>query len=239
MNIYPLVLFPTLSVDPEKMDSRRSLPLIMALMKNTIIRGLNNIYRIASMSKMTPRHPDFRAFIEYVTRFCGMLQLHFKGDVLFFTQKNSNGISLSDILSPSCIPSIRVVEKDVDLLMETIGHFGRDSMLDRLESLGRTIADQMNSQLASVNCERLISVYSDQVFRGMIISNMNWFGANSDISFLLPFIVTHHDPNTSPHWPTFTGEGRKAFPELVHTHSSCWKFALFHPSSRKRQLWKA
>ncbi|KAI6007664.1 hypothetical protein F5J12DRAFT_829720 [Pisolithus orientalis] len=82
----------------------------------------------------------------------------------------------------------------------------------------------------------------------MPLANIEWFASHSDMTFLLPFVISHHDPNTS-YWPPVQEQGMQALPVLLKAHeervsvsmalfpfhalsSRCWQFAPFDPLTR-------
>jgi hypothetical protein len=160
---------------------------------------------------MTQIHPEFPAFLEYANCFCDMLRLHFRGkplvlfpssalnravgDVVFFTQKNDNGICLDTILSPSCIPSTKVISDAIENLRASLVHFDRSNVLKNLNVLGHTVINQMNSQvrvwydpqsvsatkiasqLVGLNYEKVIPVFSEESFKAMVLSTVILFSS--------------------------------------------------------------
>jgi hypothetical protein len=91
-----------------------------------------------------------------------------------------------------------------------------------LSSQNRGLFFSSSGQVESIQGEYLIKAYSEAQMRAMI-------EAQSDISILLPFCMSHHDKKTSKYWPTIPAEGLAALPELVKAHPSRWIFAPFDP----------
>jgi len=50
------------------------------------------------------------------------------------------------------------------------------------------------------------------------IGSVNRISECSDMSFLLPFILSHHDHTTSTHWPNIPEHGIKMLPSLMLSH---------------------
>ncbi|KIK09308.1 hypothetical protein K443DRAFT_651346 [Laccaria amethystina LaAM-08-1] len=244
-------LLPIISDDLASLDPRLALRYQNTFMKNALIRGLNIIYLAASTIN-DGEHPNFREFTEYAHMVCGMIKLHLRGDDVFFTTPNSDGQTLTDILGEDCtLPS--TIALQISSLDEIIQRWNKcpssytpSELLDILENVEEPIVTGMrkqvilssqnrglffssSGQVESIQGEYLIKAYSEAQMRAMIEGNVFWLAAQSDISILLPFCMSHHDKKTSKYWPTIPAEGLAALPELVKAHPSRWIFAPFDP----------
>jgi len=52
--------------------------------------------------------------------------------------------------------------------------------------------------------------------------------ACSDMTFLLPFILSHHDRTTSAHWPDIHEDGIAMIPALILSHPGYVHFSCTH-----------
>ncbi|KIJ65771.1 hypothetical protein HYDPIDRAFT_109780 [Hydnomerulius pinastri MD-312] len=234
-NSYPLPLLPSTSVDINAIDSREALPCLMAFMKNTLIRGLNRIF--AFSPQVSASDPKLAPFLDYSRSVIKLLDLNLQGDYIFFTS-NSAGESLEKALGPACNPDFIRVRDQLAALDDVLGEWIKNYSLYSVDSLreyltfGPLMVSCMQSQLRALAFERISAAVSDKDLREMIQVNVEWFASQSDISFLLPFVISHHDPSTSPYWPTVHEQGTEALPSLLKQHQECWQFAPLDPLTR-------
>ncbi|KAH7907881.1 hypothetical protein BJ138DRAFT_1158960 [Hygrophoropsis aurantiaca] len=234
---YPLATLPSIADNLDDIDSRKALPYLMAFMKNTFIRALNNVYQAAPL---IPKDPAIiRAFLDYIKCICALLQTHLDGDHLFFTS-TSCGVPLVKAIGPACNPDTLPIKDSLAQLTRVIVSWNENprayspDVLRSAVGFGLRLARDMKAQLASLTFDRLSSAVSDKNLRDMIRDNVEWFAAKSDITFLLPFVISHHDSSTSRHWPPIHDQGLQALPNLVQEHAGCWRFAPVDPLTRER-----
>ncbi|KAH7921286.1 hypothetical protein BV22DRAFT_1038858 [Leucogyrophana mollusca] len=238
---YPLPALPSVPEDLDSIDSRKALPYVMAFMKNTLIRALNNIYRAAPL--LATDGANIRAFLEYVRCVCTLLRVHLEGDHLFFTS-TAHGLPLTTTVGPACNPDDLSIHDSLTQLNATLTTWSQDpavlysaDALRQALAFGPHLVNCMQTQLAALSFDSLSSAISDKDLREMIRDNVEWFASNSDTSFLLPFVISHHDSNTSPHWPTIHEQGLKALPTLMREHAGCWQFAPIDPMTKQANSW--
>ncbi|TFK44464.1 hypothetical protein BDQ12DRAFT_18561 [Crucibulum laeve] len=235
----PLKLFPTIPDELEAMDSRLALRYQNIFMKNTLIRGLNTVHEVAP--QINPSHPLFQAFMEYAEIVGDMVRLHLEGDEVFFITFNGSGRSLFDILGEECNPNDFKIGDQLKALRQVINRWQEDqstyvpaTLQEHIQHLNSTLSTKFWDQINKVKSEYLVSVVSDERLRTMIQDNVIWLVTHSDMTILLPFILSHHDSKTSAHWPSVTEEGMAAMPELLKVHEGCWKFAPFDPITKQQ-----
>ncbi|KAF8070374.1 hypothetical protein FPV67DRAFT_1016960 [Lyophyllum atratum] len=239
--MFPLPLFPTVAVDLEGMDSRSSVQHMNTFMKNTLIRGVNNIYQTAphvnNKSLVDP-------FLRYAIIVCDMLSLHLQGDQMFFTKGNAQNKSLVDFLGitapyateSSALQNIlkHMLEK-LHSWTKTPGAYSYVDLQLSLKVLGTPMLQSMASQRNALNKDSLMKFVAEAELRDMITDNLIWLASHSDMSLLLPFVLSHHDPATSEHWPNVAPEGLGLVPDFVHKDLACWGFAPIDPITRQKR----
>lgn len=207
----------------------------MAFMKNAFIRALNHVYETSF--QLQPGDSRVQHFIHYAKSAIELLRVHMEGDCLFFTTC-TEGQSLVEALGPTCCPDAEHVIEALVTLSDTLAKwmknpnsYSADVLRDHL-SFGHILVACMHAQIDYLSFHRLSATISDADLRQMIHTNVEWFASNSDISFLLPFVISHHDPSTSSYWPPIRKEGIEALPVLLKAHEDCWQFAPFDPLTK-------
>jgi len=220
------------------MDSRQSLVHQNILMKNTLIRALNRINELAPL--IPSSHPSFLPFLNYVGFSVDMLLLHLEGDATFFGSPNVNGKSLQSYLGPNSNPptvwlqdNLKDLRKELRGWNEAPGEYTAKILQENL-TFGPKWVALIEKQAESMSADRLTEAISDDELRALIKDNIQWLAGNSDISVLLPFVVSHHDPITSKYWPALTPEGQAGLSDIAQLHSECWAFAPFYITGELR-----
>ncbi|KAI6046414.1 hypothetical protein EDC04DRAFT_2558078 [Pisolithus marmoratus] len=232
---YPLPLLPTLSCDIYAIDSREALPCLMAFMKNAFIRALNHVYAISV--RFSSGDPRILHFMQYAKSVVELLQVHLEGDRLFFSA-DFDGQALTDILGPDCYPDFSGVTEALITLGGVLTQWIKvpstysASVLREHLHFGFSMVLLMEAQMKYLTFERTSAAVSDDDLRRMIHANIEWFTSHSDMSFLLPFVISHHDPSTSSYWPPVQEQVIQALPTLLKEHEECWQFAPFDPLTR-------
>jgi len=94
----------------------------------------------------------------------------------------------------------------------------------------------MAKQRKALDKDSLMKFSAEAELRDMTTGNLNWLASHSDMSVLLPFVLSHHDPATSAHWPSVAPEGLKLVPDFVNKDPMCWKFAPVDPVTQQRHF---
>ncbi|KAG0694746.1 hypothetical protein DFH29DRAFT_814997 [Suillus ampliporus] len=247
---YPLPLLPSIPDDLENLDTRHALPHLMALMKNTLIRGLNRIHACAPL--VIIGHPALPPFLDYVRSLLVQLDVHLEEDATFFSANALAAIATSDA-NPDT-QTIRESIVSLTSLVSTWINVGvslsfRSQFITREQddtfycpstlcdglSFGPALVAVMQAQIKTLTPTLLDSIISRLDLFELITSSVNRVGERSDMTFLLPFVVSHHDHTTSTHWPKIPEDGIEAFPTLILSHPGCWQFAPFNPITRETQ----
>ncbi|EGO00868.1 hypothetical protein SERLA73DRAFT_159508 [Serpula lacrymans var. lacrymans S7.3] len=235
--LFPLPMLPSIPDNLDSLDSRKALPFLMAFMKNTLIRGLNNVHQVAPL--LNSNNPRTIFFLKYITSLCKLLRTHLEGDRLFFSLALPGGKALRDIVSIDCHPDLTFVHKALDQVESKLDAWTKNPAsycsltLRQGIEFAPTMIVKMQVQLNLLSFDYISSLISDKDLRPMIQANMEWFASHSDITFLLPFVISHHDTSTSPHWPTITEQGAAALPSLIKEHAGCWEFAPIDPLTKQ------
>ncbi|KDR75283.1 hypothetical protein GALMADRAFT_140808 [Galerina marginata CBS 339.88] len=204
--MFPLPLLSSVPDNLEKMKARRALLYQNTFMKNALIRALNVVYDVAP--KIKASHPAFRQFMDYVDIVCDMISLHVRGDEVFFKS-----------ISQQCAAFRLTTNNNAAVLQ------------NHMSSLQHQI-DDWKKKVARFTEEALPQSISDDRLNELIKENIIWLGTNGNVSVLLPFCVSHHDPKTSKHWPPVTHDALQAIPGLLEAHPQLWKFAPFDAITR-------
>ncbi|THV06687.1 hypothetical protein K435DRAFT_451282 [Dendrothele bispora CBS 962.96] len=234
-------LLPVVAEDISASSARDHLVCVNALMKNTLIRALNQILQLVP-SIQSGQSPAFVGFMEYVVVFCDMTCLHLSGDERFLTTPNAEGIALVEVFGPECNPNGKSLRERLEKLREVASSFKEspaEADMSKLEVLlgdGGELGKMMKKQLELMGDKNLGKDIKDEVLRNMIQENIGWISQNSDITVLLPFIVAHHDPSTAGGWPQIPPEGLAELPKMVEVRAECWKFAPFNPVSGEKNV---
>ncbi|KAI9457094.1 hypothetical protein BJY52DRAFT_1187513 [Lactarius psammicola] len=231
----------------------------LAFMKNTILRALNNIYTHA----LELRCGDARleAFLEYVARFCDALVLQIRGenmlsscirqyskrchvhaaDERLFGSPVIIDVALEKLLSEGCVQDMRKVVQGAEQLKKLakkyaklLGDYDGREIVAHL-SFSEEFAARSWAQLHSLDSGRLEEVCSEMEMRRGLRQITDSFVRQSDVAFLVPFIHSHHDRETSHYWPTVTPEGRLTLPCLAKTYAKSWELAPFDVNTGMRR----
>ncbi|KZT23597.1 hypothetical protein NEOLEDRAFT_1069281 [Neolentinus lepideus HHB14362 ss-1] len=235
---FPLDTLPVLPDDLESMDPFTVLPQLMALMKNTLIRGMNNIHQIAGV--INPLHPDLRHYLRYVECYCDILKMHFQGDNVFFTKPVCSGKPLMVIISPACNPSTELFQESLEHLHKLVRNYVENpsaysgSAVRDCLTFGPKMIEQMKAQIEAIEIDELRRHVSTENIISMIQESIDWFAENTDVAFMAPFVLTHHDPATSRYWPPITPDGQSKLPAVLKVHEGVWQFAPFDAVTREQ-----
>ncbi|TFY78576.1 hypothetical protein EWM64_g5442 [Hericium alpestre] len=174
--------------------------------------------------------------LTYAAKVCDLLAVHLQGDAQFFMHP-----SLRKILGPACAPDISAVlgkvaqlRAAVDKWMKQSADFDGAKLVAAL-AFGDEVAGKMKTQVMAVDSKRLAAGMKEDELKQMMQANIEWFASQSDIVFLIPFLLSHHDRATSTHWPPITSEGRAALPGLVQQYARCWEMAPFDCVTGKKK----
>jgi hypothetical protein len=110
---YPLPLLPSIPDDPENLDARHALPHLMALMKNTLIRGLNRVHACAPL--INSGHPALPPFLDYVSSLLTHLNVHLEEDSIFFSTK-----ALIEISTCKINPDTKAIKESIGSLLSLV-----------------------------------------------------------------------------------------------------------------------
>ncbi|KAF8259445.1 hypothetical protein EI94DRAFT_1707107 [Lactarius quietus] len=255
--MFPLPMLATIPVDLESMDSRHAVPYHLAFMKNTILRAFNNIYTRAR--ELRRGDARLEAFLEYVAGLCDVLVLQIRADERLFGSPVIIDVALEKLLNEGCIQDMRKVMQGAERLKKLAQKYAKvgvacttSSTLAAAEAEqllgdydGREIVAHLSfseeyaarswAQLHSLDLGRLEEVCSDVEMRRGLRQIIDSFVRQSDVAFLVPFIHSHHDKETSHHWPTVSPEGRLTLPCLAKMYAKSWELAPFDVSTGIRR----
>ncbi|KAG1740771.1 uncharacterized protein EDB91DRAFT_1081859 [Suillus paluster] len=231
---YPLPLLPSIPDDLENLDARQALPHLMALMKNTLIRGLNRIHACAPL--VIIGHPALPPFLDYVHSLLVQLDVHLEEDAAFFSAN-----ALAEIATSDANPDTKTIRESIISLTSLVSTWINDdstycssALCDGL-SFGPPLVVVMQAQIKMLTPTLLSSIISHLDLLELIKGSVGRVSERSDITFLLPFVVSHHDHTTSTHWPKIPEDGIETLPTLILSHPGCWQFAPFNPITRETQ----
>jgi hypothetical protein len=103
---YPLPILPCIPDDLDDLDSRQALPHLMALMKNTLIRGLNRVHAYAPL--VIVGHPALPPFLDYVRSLLAQLDVHLEEDATFFS---SNALAV--VAATEANPDTKTIRESI------------------------------------------------------------------------------------------------------------------------------
>lgn len=103
---YPLPVLPSIPDDLENLDSRYALPHLMALMKNTLIRGLNRVYACAPL--VIVGQPALLPFLDYVRSLLAQLNVHLEEDATFFSAN-----ALAEVAATKANPETKTIKESI------------------------------------------------------------------------------------------------------------------------------
>ncbi|KAI0033457.1 hypothetical protein K488DRAFT_84898 [Vararia minispora EC-137] len=229
--VFPLAVFPTTSVDLMSIDARDALPYEMAFMKNTLLRGLNGA--VAHGTSLSSSDASLKSFLTYVGELCGIILTHIEVDEHFFRETKKRGIILEHVLGPSCVPDLLEVRESIAALKRFIVEclsnppmYDGQTLLSKLD-FAEKLRDAWGAQLDAVNPSRLIPSLDDTEVREMTREIIAYFTSKCDHAFLVPYILSHHDPATSMHWPQTTPQNWAALSQVMPKYAGCWDFAPY------------
>ncbi|KAH9963812.1 hypothetical protein BC827DRAFT_91554 [Russula dissimulans] len=222
--MFPLPMLKTIPEDLENMDSRYTLPYHLAFMKNTILRALNNIH--AHASELQHDDPRLVPFLEYIVGFCDVVVLHIHTDECLFRNPVVTGVALGKVLGEGCTQNMEKVLKGVTRLKNLAkkyvkhpGDYNGQKIIARLYDFSEEFSARSWAQIHSIDVTHLMSVCSETEMRHRLQQLVASFLGQSNVAFLIPFIYSHHDRETSEHWPTMNREVRLTIPCLAKEHS--------------------
>lgn len=237
--MFPLPMLATIPVDLESMDSRHAVPYHLAFMKNTILRAFNNIYTHARELKRGDARLE--AFLEYVAGFCDVLVQQIRADERLFGSPVIIDVALQKLLNDGCIQDMRKVVQGAEQLKKLAqkyaklpGDYDGRKLVAHL-SFSEEFAARSWAQLHSLDSGRLEEVCSEVEMRRGLRQITDSFVRQSDVAFLVPFIHSHHDRETSHYWPTVSPEGRLTLPCLAKTYAKSWELAPFGVNTGMRR----
>lgn len=231
---YPLPVLPCIPDDLDDLDSRQALPHLMALMKNTLIRGLNRVHAYAPL--VIVGHPALPPFLDYVRSLLAQLDVHLEEDATFFS---SNALAV--VATTEANPDTKTIRESIFSLQSLVSAWILDeskfcsSTLCEGLAFGPTLVAIMQAQIRAITPTLLSSIISHLDLFELITASVSRLSERSDITFLFPFVVAHHDPTTSAHWPKVPQFCVEMFPILLLNHPGCWQFAPYNPLTREAQ----
>ncbi|KAG1871837.1 hypothetical protein DFJ58DRAFT_741976 [Suillus subalutaceus] len=231
---YPLPVLPSIPDDLEHLDSRHALPHLMALMKNTLIRGLNRVHDCAPL--ITVGHPTLLPFLDYVRSLLAQLDVHLEEDALFFSAN-----ALAEVATTEANPDTKTIRESIMSLTSLVSAWILDeskfcpSALCEGVSFGPLLVGIMQAQIRALTPTLLSSIISHVDLLELIKASVSRISERSDMTFLLPFVVSHHDRTTSTHWPKVPEGCIEMFPTLILNHPGCWQFAPYNPLTNETQ----
>ncbi|KAG5646846.1 hypothetical protein DXG03_002223 [Asterophora parasitica] len=143
-------------------------------MKNTLIRGVNNVYSTAPLvtnNKFTP------PFLRYVVIVIEILRLHLEGDQLFFTKINVQGKSIVDVLGiansylkdyAALLAFLQGMQQMLQKWTKTPQKFSPGDLQGSLGTLSSLMLRHMESQRKALSKDYLMKYCSDKELRDMI-----------------------------------------------------------------------
>lgn len=231
---YPLPILPSIPDNLEHLDSRHALPHLMALMKNTLIRGLNRIYACAPLVNVS--HPALLPFLDYVRLVLTQLEVHLEEDATFFSAN-----ALAGVAATEANPDTKTIRESIISLMSLVAawildesDFCSGALCEGL-SFGPSLVAIMQAQIRALTPTPLSSIISHSDLLELIRASVGRISERSDMTFLLPFVVSHHDRATSTHWPKIPRGFVEVFPTLILNHPGCWQFAPYNPLTNETQ----
>lgn len=231
---YPLPVLPSIPDDLEHLDSRHALPHLMALMKNTLIRGLNRVHACAPLVNVS--HPALLPFLDYVRSLLAQLDAHLEEDAIFFSAN-----ALAEVATTEANPDTKSIRESIISLMNLVSAWILDesnfcsSALCAGLSFGPPLVATMQAQIRALTPTLLSSIISHPDLLELIGASVGRISERSDMTFLLPFVVSHHDRTTSTHWPKIPGGFVEMFPTLILNRPGCWQFAPYNPLTNETQ----
>ncbi|KAG2153420.1 hypothetical protein DEU56DRAFT_775420 [Suillus clintonianus] len=231
---YPLPVLPSIPDDLENLDARHALPHLMALMKNTLIRGLNRVHACAPLVLIG--HPAVLHFLDYVRSLLVQLDVHLEEDATFFS-----GSALAEIASSEANPDTQTIRERIISLTSLVSTWIKDestycsSALCEGLSFGPLLVSLMHAQIGVLTPTLLSSIISHSDLLELITGSVGRISERSDMTFLLPFVLSHHDRTTSTHWPRIPEGCSEMLTTLILNHPGCWQFAPFNPLTHETQ----
>ncbi|KAG2123049.1 hypothetical protein BD769DRAFT_1359969 [Suillus cothurnatus] len=231
---YPLPVLPSIPDDLEHLDSRYALPHLMALMKNTLVRGLNRVHACAPL--VIVGHPALLPFLDYVRSLLAQLNLHLEEDSTFFSAN-----ALAEVATTETNPDTTTIRKSIISLTSLVSAWILDesnycsSALCEGLSFGPPLVTVMQAQIRALTPTLLSPIISHLDLLELITASVGRISEHSDMTFLLPFIVSHHDRTTSTHWPKIPEGCVDMFSTLILNHPGCWQFAPYNPLTNEIQ----
>ncbi|KZV71153.1 hypothetical protein PENSPDRAFT_415868 [Peniophora sp. CONT] len=223
---FPLAPFPVTSADLMTLDARVALPLEMSFMKNVLLCGLNNV--VTRAPKFGSADPRAAVFASYVSRMLDVILIHIRVDKHFFTTPMENGLVLTSVFGPACIPDSKGVCDKITRVRDSLkGGFDGKALVGKLGTFADELRALWQGQIAAVNVKALSAKQTDNEVRHATRNVVIYFASQCDPAFLLPFILSHHDRATSKFWPPTTPEGWAALPSLMKVHAGFWDFVPF------------
>lgn len=231
---YPLTVLPSIPDDLENLDSRHALPHLMALMKNTLIRGLNRVHACAPL--VIVGHPALLPFLDYVRSLLAQLDVHLEEDATFFSTN-----ALAEVATTKANPDTKTIRESIISLTSLVSawildesNFCSSALCEGL-SFGPPLVAVMQAQIRALTPTLLSSIISHLDLLELITASVGRISERSDMTFLLPFVVSHHDRTTSTHWPKIPEGFLEEFPTLILNHPGCWQFAPYDPLTHETQ----
>lgn len=237
---FPLDTLPVWPGDLDAKDPFELVPQLMSLMKNTLIRGMNNIHQIAG--EIGSSHPSFKDYLSYVSLFCNLMRAHFQGDSRFFKHCTESGESLEVILSGACNPDTQIFQESLEHLRTIVQGYTENPAIYSAMSVreclafGPKMVKQMRTQIEAIRPEELRKHFSPHAIKEMVQESMKSLGDNTELAFLVPYIFAHHDPATSQYWPPSPEDGEAKLRAILKAYEGVWQFAPFDPITREVRL---
>jgi len=147
------------------------------------------------------------------------------------------GVALVKLSGEGCVQDMRRVLKGAEKLKKLVRKYSRnpkdyngDKIIERLD-FGMEFSARSWAQIHSIDVERLQSACRESEMREGLLKIITSFLDQPNRDFLVPFIHTHHDRETSRHWPRISHDVRITVPCMAKKHSRSWELAPFDLST--------
>ncbi|KAH9986743.1 hypothetical protein BJV74DRAFT_514768 [Russula compacta] len=237
--MFPLPMLATIPTDLDSMDSRYAFLYHISFIKNTILRALNNIHTLAR--ELRCDDPRRKAFIKYIVGVCDVLVLYVHTEQCFFRTPVSAGVVLEKPLGEGCVPDMGKVVKMARELKELArGYADCPKDYDGCEIIARlSFGEEFSARswvqirYLDMSCLELGAACTEREMRHWIWKATTSFLDQPNTAFLIPFIHSHHDIETSRYWLRNSPEDRIVLTCLAKVHSSrrLWELAPFDIST--------
>ncbi|KAI0262809.1 hypothetical protein BC834DRAFT_971872 [Gloeopeniophorella convolvens] len=230
--MYPLPMVTAVPVDLVSADSRAAFPYALALMHNTILRGLNQAHFLARY--LHARDRRIAAYLDYVTGIAELAEWLLLAEDRVFGTRRASGRTPREALGPECAPDARALLGDVRRLGElALAYYERRQDYDGhqialMMSFGGELAARMQKQVDCLKPQRLAKVFTQDEMRRAMSKHARWFMSRPDHDFLVPFLMSHHNRAETMQWPFFSRRDLHDMHRKEQTFVDTWKLAPYN-----------